>query len=64
MLPDTDELGRSTWNLLHTMAAYYPDKPNNEEKKNMSDTLTNLSKVSIFSIDKKVKKVIQFFWLM
>ncbi|KAI1716351.1 erv1 / alr family domain-containing protein [Ditylenchus destructor] len=41
---NTDELGRSTWNLLHTMAAYYPDKPNSEEKKNMSDTLTSLSK--------------------
>ncbi|KAI1724416.1 phosphoribulokinase / uridine kinase family domain-containing protein [Ditylenchus destructor] len=41
---NTDELGRSTWNLLHTMAAYYPDKPNSEEKKNMSDMLTSLSK--------------------
>jgi len=24
---DRDELGRSTWNLLHTTAAYYPEKP-------------------------------------
>ncbi|KAK6030227.1 hypothetical protein OSTOST_03649, partial [Ostertagia ostertagi] len=25
--PDKDELGRSTWNLLHTMSVYYPEKP-------------------------------------
>jgi hypothetical protein len=24
---DKDELGSSTWNLLHTLAAYYPDEP-------------------------------------
>lgn len=42
---DKDELGRSTWNLLHTMAAYYPDKPTKEEKSDMKDTLTSLSKV-------------------
>uniref|UniRef100_A0AC34GA35 Sulfhydryl oxidase n=1 Tax=Panagrolaimus sp. ES5 TaxID=591445 RepID=A0AC34GA35_9BILA len=43
---DKDELGRSTWNLLHTMAAYYPEKPSIDEKKNMETTLTSLSKVS------------------
>ena len=25
--PDVDELGRSTWNLLHSMTATYPEKP-------------------------------------
>jgi FAD-linked sulfhydryl oxidase len=25
--PDVEELGRSTWTLLHTMAAYYPERP-------------------------------------
>jgi FAD-linked sulfhydryl oxidase len=24
---DREELGRSTWNLLHTIAAYYPEQP-------------------------------------
>ena len=43
---DKDELGRSTWNLLHTMAAYYPEKPNNQEKKDMNDTIHWISKVT------------------
>ena len=42
---DKDELGRSTWNLLHTMAAYYPEKPSGDEKKSMKDTIESLSKV-------------------
>lgn len=29
---DKDELGQSTWKLLHTMAAVYPDKPTNSQK--------------------------------
>ncbi|CAB3410615.1 unnamed protein product [Caenorhabditis bovis] len=29
---DKDELGRSTWNLLHTMSVYYPQKPTEEDK--------------------------------
>ncbi|VDO24480.1 Uncharacterized protein BM_BM4468 [Brugia malayi] len=30
----TEKLGNSTWNLLHTIAAYYPLKPTPEQKKN------------------------------
>ncbi|KAI6204926.1 Sulfhydryl oxidase [Aphelenchoides besseyi] len=41
---DKDELGRSTWNLLHTMAAYYPEKPTNEEQQSMKQTVESLSK--------------------
>uniref|UniRef100_A0A1I7S9R3 Sulfhydryl oxidase n=1 Tax=Bursaphelenchus xylophilus TaxID=6326 RepID=A0A1I7S9R3_BURXY len=41
---DKDELGRSTWNLLHTMSVYYPDEPTATDKKDMNDTLTALSK--------------------
>uniref|UniRef100_A0A8R1EM96 Sulfhydryl oxidase n=1 Tax=Caenorhabditis japonica TaxID=281687 RepID=A0A8R1EM96_CAEJA len=36
-----DELGRSTWNLLHTMSVYYPEKPT-EEDKNRAKTFMNL----------------------
>lgn len=42
---DKDELGRSTWNLLHTMAAYFPNKPSEIEKKDMTDTIVAISKV-------------------
>lgn len=42
---DKDELGRSTWGLLHTIAAHYPDKPSNEEATNVRKFFTVLSKV-------------------
>ncbi|XP_011499136.1 PREDICTED: FAD-linked sulfhydryl oxidase ALR [Ceratosolen solmsi marchali] len=32
---DKDELGLSTWNFLHTMAAYYPSTPTVEQKNDM-----------------------------
>ncbi|CAI5439899.1 unnamed protein product [Caenorhabditis angaria] len=38
---DKDELGRSTWNLLHTMSVYYPEKPS-EEQKNKAKSFMNL----------------------
>lgn len=33
---DKDELGSKTWSFLHTMAAYYPDKPSEEQKSDMN----------------------------
>ncbi|KAK0088179.1 hypothetical protein PV325_012846 [Microctonus aethiopoides] len=32
---DKDELGSATWSFLHTMAAYYPEQPTNQEKNEM-----------------------------
>ncbi|KAJ3411742.1 ADP-ribosylation factor GTPase-activating protein 1 [Chytridiales sp. JEL 0842] len=33
--PDSRELGSATWTFLHTMAAYYPEKPTEPEQKNV-----------------------------
>ncbi|XP_069702750.1 FAD-linked sulfhydryl oxidase ALR isoform X2 [Periplaneta americana] len=33
---DKEELGNKTWGFLHTMAAYYPDKPTQQEKSDMA----------------------------
>ncbi|KAJ3664085.1 hypothetical protein Zmor_008282 [Zophobas morio] len=33
---DKEELGRSAWGLLHTIAAKYPDKPTRSEQRDMS----------------------------
>merc|ERR1711962_351591 len=41
---DSVELGRGTWRLLHSMAAYYPDKPSEETQKNMSTFISLFSK--------------------
>jgi len=41
---DKDELGRSTWKLLHTMSVKYSENPTGDDKKAMQDTLTGLSK--------------------
>ncbi|GAA5804267.1 putative regulatory protein [Helicostylum pulchrum] len=32
---DVETLGRHTWTLLHTMAAYYPQKPEPQQKESM-----------------------------
>ncbi|KAK9768130.1 Flavin-linked sulfhydryl oxidase of the mitochondrial IMS [Basidiobolus ranarum] len=42
--PDKVELGRSTWTFLHTMAAYYPDKPSKEQQGDMNTFLDTFSK--------------------
>jgi len=40
-----DDLGRASWSLLHTMAAYYPTQPNNEEQKSMNEFINSFSKL-------------------
>ncbi|KAL0822840.1 hypothetical protein ABMA28_004837 [Loxostege sticticalis] len=33
---DKDELGRSTWGFLHSMASYFPDKPTRKQSEQMA----------------------------
>lgn len=39
---DKDDLGRSTWTLLHTMSVYYPDKPSESDRERVNSFMTNL----------------------
>lgn len=41
--PDVEELGRSTWTLLHSIAATYPDKPTAEDKNNLTSFMKSFS---------------------
>ncbi|EFN62310.1 FAD-linked sulfhydryl oxidase ALR [Camponotus floridanus] len=41
---DKDELGSKSWAFLHTMAAYYPDKPSEEQKADMNNFFHIFSK--------------------
>ncbi|CAG7836048.1 unnamed protein product [Allacma fusca] len=41
---DKDELGHNTWSLLHTMAAYFPEKPSPMQQKEMSAFMKLFSK--------------------
>uniref|UniRef100_A0A7S3K308 Sulfhydryl oxidase n=1 Tax=Aureoumbra lagunensis TaxID=44058 RepID=A0A7S3K308_9STRA len=40
---DRDELGRSTWNLLHTTAAYYPEKATEGEQTQANNLIQGLA---------------------
>ena len=41
---DRTELGQNTWSFLHTMAAYYPEKPSAETQTEMKDFIRLFSK--------------------
>lgn len=43
--PDVAVLGRSAWTLLHTMAAQYPEKPSDDQKKDMTTFIDTFSRV-------------------
>jgi FAD-linked sulfhydryl oxidase len=42
--PDLFDLGRCTWSFLHTMAAYYPEKPTPQQQTDMTQFMTLFGK--------------------
>eukprot|EP00970_Alexandrium_tamarense_P002237 scaffold323_cov188-Alexandrium_tamarense.AAC.4 len=42
--PTRDEIGVSTWSLLHSMAAWYPNQPSSQDEQFMSDFMKALAR--------------------
>ncbi|KIW05780.1 uncharacterized protein PV09_03635 [Verruconis gallopava] len=42
---DVEQLGRSSWTLLHTMAATYPERPNAEQQRDAVSFVSSLSRL-------------------
>ncbi|EXB76676.1 FAD-linked sulfhydryl oxidase ERV1 [Morus notabilis] len=40
-----EELGRASWTFLHTLAARYPDKPTRQQKKDVKELMSILSRM-------------------
>ncbi|CAF1036298.1 unnamed protein product [Didymodactylos carnosus] len=40
-----DDLGRASWSLLHTIAAYYPKSPKSDDKQTMKEFISAFSKL-------------------
>ena len=40
---DKDELGHSTWKLLHTLAAYYPEQPTEQDQTSARQLMVGLA---------------------
>ena len=45
--PDGGELGRASWTLLHTLAAYYPEKPSTEHRTHATNFFGALSRCDV-----------------
>lgn len=41
--PDSFSLGRAGWTFLHTMSAYYPDQPSQQQQQRMASFITNFA---------------------
>lgn len=42
--PNSPELGKSSWNLLHSMAAWYPDSPSTEDQTLMVNFFSGIAR--------------------
>jgi FAD-linked sulfhydryl oxidase len=43
--PDVEQLGRSSWTLLHTVAASYPERPSVEQQRDATSFIGSISRL-------------------